>query len=76
MYLPTTSEELANFRRGDSILIDMESRRIVGRDGAAPVSGEIVSIESRPPEHPHHAVIQQRDQLELVRLTSDVDRPG
>jgi hypothetical protein len=75
MYLPTTSEEIANFRRGDSILIDMESRQIVGRDGAAPISGEIVSIESRPPEHPGHAVIQQRDQLELVRLTSDmIDR--
>ena len=58
----------ANFRCGDAILIDTESRRIVGRDGAAPISGEIVTIESRPPEHPRHAVIHQRDQLELVRL--------
>jgi ATP-dependent 26S proteasome regulatory subunit len=72
VYLPASTDDVARFRCGESILIDMESRRIVGRDGAAPLSGDIVTIESRPPEHPQHAVIRQRDQLELVRLHSDL----
>ena len=68
VYLPTTHEEIADYRTGEPVLIDMESRRIVGRDGATPLSCEIVTIESRPPDHPQHAVIQQHDQLEFVRL--------
>lgn len=72
VYLPAAQEEIAHYQCGESILIDMESRRIVGRDGTAPLSGDIVTIESRPPEHPRHAVIRQRDQLELVRLHSDL----
>jgi len=72
VYLPCTVEQLQQLRSGDAVLIDTESRRIVARDGAAPLSGEIVKIESRPPEHPTHAVIQQRDQLELVRLHADL----
>lgn len=75
IYLPCSVEQLQELRAGDAVLIDTESRRIVARDGAAPIAGEIVTIESRPPEHPRHAVVQQRDQLELVRLHADlIDR--
>jgi ATP-dependent 26S proteasome regulatory subunit len=72
IYLPCTVEQLHELRAGDAVLIDTESRRIVGRDGATPIGGEIVTIESRPPEHPRHAVIHQRDQFELVRLHADL----
>ncbi len=68
VYLPATEADILGLGSGDQILVDLKSERIVGRDGAAPLSGEVVRVESRPSGDPGHVIVKRHDQLELARL--------
>lgn len=66
--LPTARDKLQQLRVGDAVLIDLKQERIVGRDGHAPLAGEVVSIESQPPDKPDHVIVKHHDQRQLARL--------
>lgn len=71
--LPVASDEVVkDLKVGEMLLVDMEEKTIVGRDGMAPVSGDIVPVESRPAEKPGHVIIRHHDREELVPMHNDL----
>jgi hypothetical protein len=72
VYLPATAEDLKDCRIGDPVLVDVKHERIVGHDGHAPLSGEVVSVEKIPADRPGHIIVRHRDELQLARLHHDL----
>jgi SpoVK/Ycf46/Vps4 family AAA+-type ATPase len=68
VYLPIAPADVEGLNIGDQVLVNPKSDRIVGRDGAAPTSGDVVRVESRPSDDPQHVYVKHHDQLELARL--------
>ena len=74
--LPCLPEDVAEFQVGDPVLIDVKMDRIVGRDGSLPLAGDVVTVESIPPDKPGHVIVSHHDQRELARLHhSLIDQP-
>ncbi len=68
VYMPIVPADVQGLNFGDQVLVDPKSDRIVGRDLAAPKSGDVVRVESRPSDDPDHVYVKHHDQLELARL--------
>jgi hypothetical protein len=76
VYLPAAPEKLKQYRVGDAVLIDRKQERIVGLDGHVPMAGDIVPVDSLPPDMPGHVIVVHQDRRQLARLHhSLLERP-
>ncbi|HEV3255656.1 MAG TPA: ATP-binding protein [Gemmataceae bacterium] len=66
LYVPCKPQEIEELVAGDAVLVDPKSARIVGRDGALPPTGDVVTVENVP--DPRHVVVRHHDQLVKARL--------
>ena len=66
--LPVAPEDVAGLQIGDAILIDLQTERIIGRDGQVDVTGEVVEVEARPAQQPDHVVVRHHEQSQWARL--------
>ena len=74
--LPAEPETLNNYRIGDPVLVDLKQERIVGSDGSVPLGGEVVAIESLPPDREGYIVVKHHDRRPLAVLHQDLrDQP-
>lgn len=67
--VPCQEEQLKDLVRGDPVLVDTKTLRLVGRDGAFPHPGEVVAVESLPAKLPGHVVVRHHEQKVLARLS-------
>jgi ATP-dependent 26S proteasome regulatory subunit len=72
IYLPADSEQIRGLKRGDSVLIDLKADRIVARDGQLPPTGDVVTVDSLPPDKPDQIVVKHHDQAQLAWLHHDL----
>jgi hypothetical protein len=66
--LPAEPAQLDELACGDPILVDQKRGRIAGPDGAVPQAGEVVTVESVPPDNPGQVVVHHRGQSVVARL--------
>jgi hypothetical protein len=66
--LPAEPDQLDALDCGDPVLVDQKRGRIAGPDGAVPQTGDVVTVESVPPDDPEQVVVQHRGQSVVARL--------
>ena len=66
VYLPCGNEEVEGLLCGDSVLVDHKSARIAGRDGALPLTGDVVTVERAGP--PGSLVVRHHEQPVTARM--------
>lgn len=73
MCLPCRPEEIEGLSCGDAVLVDQKKARIIGRDGALPRTGEVVTVERPGPDGTlvvrHHEQSVTARQAERVRMS-------
>jgi len=72
VYLPAKPEDVEGVRIGERILVDMKEEKIAGPDGHLPDTGEVVSIDSAPPETPGQVIVNYEHRRRLARLHDDL----
>ncbi len=74
VYLPARREQLEALKFGDPILVDTKEDRLVGRDGHAPISGEVVMVDARPACNPSQVIVTHNDRRQMARLPHELAR--
>jgi ATP-dependent 26S proteasome regulatory subunit len=76
IYLPAAPDSVQQYQMGEAVLVDLKAERVVGRDGQAPIAGDVVPVNLQPPDKPGHVIVTHHDRRQLARLHhSLLDRP-
>lgn len=67
-YLPCADKEVDGLEFGDSVLVNPKKGRVVGRDGAVPPAGEVVSVDSLTGEDASQVVVKIHEQEVLAHV--------